>query len=283
MEKNCYRIIALDLDGTLLNDRKEISPRTYRALAEAHRMGAEIVPSTGRIYNTLPETVARLPFLRYIIEANGAQVYDIREHKVLHQALLDLDKAMEIYRYLDEIDCIYDCYLDGWGYMDETMYAQIDRFISDPRVNQMVKTLRRPVHDFKGFLARENRPLQKIQMFFADMDRRARELERLPRLFPDMGVSSSIANNIEFNAKNANKGEALRFLCRHLGLGVEESMSFGDSGNDLSMIVAAGTGVAMANADPSLLAAADYITDTNDRDGVAKAIARFCPELRLSI
>lgn len=277
------KMILLDLDGTLLTGDKKISPRNYAALERCAESGIHVVPSTGRFYGGMPQVVRELPFVRYVVAVNGAQIYDAKEDKILFREEIVPADALRICHELDKLPVIYDCYLDGWGYMDETMYAQIDRFISDPRVNQMVKTLRRPVHDFKGFLARENRPLQKIQMFFADMDRRARELERLPRLFPDMGVSSSIANNIEFNAKNANKGEALRFLCRHLGLGVEESMSFGDSGNDLSMIVAAGTGVAMANADPSLLAAADYITDTNDRDGVAKAIARFCPELRLSI
>lgn len=113
-------------------------------------------------------------------------------------------------------------------------------------------------------------------MFFKDPDRRVEELERLPKLFPELAVTSSLANNIEINAKNANKGQALRFLCTHLGMEVSESMAFGDGSNDLSMIEASGIGVAMANADSILLAAADYITDSNDRDGVAKAIDRFC-------
>lgn len=273
------KLILLDLDGTLLTSDKKISPANYAALERCSSAGIHIVPSTGRFYSGMPEVVRDLPFVRYVVAVNGAQVYDVREDQILCREEIAPADALRVYDELDTLPVIYDCYLDGWGYMDEKMYARIDDFISDPRVNRMVKDLRKPVHDFKGFVARENRPLQKLQMFFADMDRRAAELERLPRLFPDMAVSSSISNNIEFNAKNANKGEALRFLCRHLGLGVEETMSFGDSGNDLSMILAAGTGVAMANADQALLDAADYITDTNDNDGVAKAIARFCPEL----
>ena len=130
--------------------------------------------------------------------------------------------------------------------------------------------------DLRAFLREQGRPLQKLQMFFKDMDRRAVELERLPKLFPDLAVTSSIVNNIEINAKNANKGQALRFLCRYLGLDVSQSMSFGDGTNDLSMIEAAGVGVAMQNSDPLLFPAADYITDTNDNDGVAKAILKYC-------
>ena len=276
------KLILLDLDGTLLTSDKQISPANYAALERCAAAGIHIVPSTGRFYGGMPQVVRDLPFARYVVAVNGAQVYDAREDKVLRREEIFPEDALRVYDELDKLPVIYDCFLDGWGYMDERMYARIDEFIADPRVNRMVKDLRRAVPDFKGFVARENRPLQKLQMFFADMDRRARELERLPKLFPALSVSSSIPNNIEINAKNANKGEALKFLCRHLGLRIDESMSFGDSSNDLSMIAAAGVGVAMANAeDKSLREAADYVTDTNDNDGVAKAIARFCPELEL--
>ena len=275
------KLILLDLDGTLLTSGKQISPANYAALERCTAAGIHIVPSTGRFYGGMPQVARNLPFVRYIVAVNGAQVYDAREDRVLRREEIFPEDALRVYEELDKLPVIYDCFLDGWGYMDERMYARIDEFIADPRVNKMVKELRRAVPDFKGFVAREGRPLQKLQMFFADMGRREQELERLPRLFPELSVSSSIPNNIEINAKNANKGEALRFLCRHLGLDVSESMSFGDSSNDLSMIVAAGVGVAMANAEQSLLDAADYVTDTNDNDGVAKAIRRFCPELEL--
>lgn len=270
------KLILLDLDGTLLRSDKTISPANYAALERCSSAGIHIVPSTGRFYSGMPQVVRDLPFVRYVVTVNGAQVYDVLEDQILCREEIAPADALRVYDELDTLPVIYDCFLDGWGYMDEKMYAQIDDFISDPRVNRMVKDLRKPVRGFKSFVARENRPLQKLQMFFADMDRRAAELERLPRLFPEMAVSSSIPNNIEINAKNANKGEALRFLSRHLGLSIEETMSFGDSGNDLSMLMAAGTGVAMANADQALLDAADHVTDTNDNDGVAKAIARFC-------
>lgn len=275
------KLILLDLDGTLLTGDKKISPANYAALERCAANGVHIVPSTGRIYSGMPQVVRDLPFVRYVVAVNGAQVYDVKEDKVLCREEIDLETAFRVYDELDKLPVIYDCYMGGFGYDDAAMYERIDEFISDPRVNAMVKNTRKPVPDLRTFLREQGCPLQKIQIFFKDMDRRARELERLPGIFPDLVVTSSITNNIEFNAKNANKGEALRFLCRHLGLDVSESMSFGDSSNDLSMIVAAGVGVAMANADGMLLDAADYVTDTNDNDGVARAIARFCPELGL--
>ena len=270
------RIILLDLDGTLLTHDKQLSPGNRAALERAVAMGIWIVPSTGRFYQGMPAVVRELPFVRYAVTINGAQVYDGKEDAVLHRAEIAPAAAERVFDRLDALPVIYDCFLDGWGYMDARHYAQIDRFIADPRVNRMVKDLRRPVEDFRAFIRRENRPLQKIQMFFRDLDRRREALEVLPRDLPDMAVTSSISNNIEINDKAATKGEALGFLCRLLGVEIKDTMAFGDGSNDMTMIRAAGIGVAMANADPALRAAADFVTDTNDADGVAKAIARFC-------
>lgn len=270
------RIILLDLDGTLLTHDKQLSPGNRAALERAVAMGIWIVPSTGRFYQGMPAVVRELPFVRYAVTINGAQVYDGKEDAVLHRAEIAPAAAERVFDRLDALPVIYDCFLDGWGYMDARHYAQIDRFIADPRVNRMVKDLRRPVEDFRAFIRRENRPLQKIQMFFRDLDRRREALEVLPRDLPDMAVTSSIPNNIEINDSAATKGEGLRFLCRRLGVDIRDTMAFGDGSNDMTMIRAAGIGVAMANADPALRAAADFVTDTNDADGVAKAIARFC-------
>lgn len=270
------KLILLDLDGTLLTSDKKISPANYAALERAHNAGVHIVPSTGRFFDGIPQVVRDLPFVRYAITVNGAQIYDRQEDKILHRSEIQPADAMRIYDRLDKLPVIYDCFMDGWGYMDRKNYERIDQFIPDPRVNKMVKDLRKPIDDFKGFMARENKPVQKIQMFFTDMEVRKQAWAQLIGEFPEMAVTSSITNNVEINEKHANKGEALGFLCRHLGLEISQSMSFGDGSNDRSMIVAAGIGVAMANADPSLLEIADYVTDTNDNDGVAKAIEKFC-------
>lgn len=269
------KLILLDLDGTLLTSDKKISPVNYAALERAHQQGVHIVPSTGRFFDGIPQVVRDLPFVRYAITVNGAQIYDRQEDRILHRAEISPGDAQRIYDRLDTLPVIYDCFMDGWGYMDRSHYERIDQFIPDPRVNQMVKDLRKPVDDFRLFMRRENRSVQKIQMFFTDMALREKAWAELIEAFPEMAVTSSITNNVEINEKHANKGEALGILCRHLGLEISQSMSFGDGSNDLSMIRAAGIGVAMANAAQSLLDAADYVTDTNDNDGVAKAIAKF--------
>ena len=270
------KLILFDLDGTLLTSRKTISLANMDALERCVAKGIHIVPSTGRFYDGMPQPVRDLPFVRYVVLVNGAQVFDAAEDKVLHRAEIPVEQALRVYDALDRLPVIYDCFLDGWGYMDRRFYEKIDAFISDERVGDMVKRLRRPVEDLRAFLREQGRPLQKLQMFFADMDARARALEELPPQFPEMAFSSSITNNIECNIAHATKGEALRFLCRHLRIDVRDTMAFGDGSNDRSMIEAAGIGVAMANADEALKAVADDVTDTNDRDGVARALEKYC-------
>ena len=267
------RIIALDLDGTLLNSDKLISPADYAALERAAAMGVHIVPTTGRFYDAMPEVVRQLPFVRYAITVNGAEVYDAAEKKVLHRAELEPEQALAVYEYFETLPGICDCYVEGWGYMERSHYARIDEYATVPYVRTMLKELRTPVDDLKAFI--RTRKVQKVMVFFKDMERRALELERVPTRFPELICTSSIANNIEVNAAQANKGEALMRLCAHLGIDPADSMSFGDGSNDLSMIRAAGVGVAMENAYAGLKEAADFVTLSCDEDGIAHALEQY--------
>lgn len=270
------KIIVLDLDGTLLTSDKRISPRNYAALEQAAKRDIHIVPSTGRFYGGMPDIVRELPFVRYAITVNGAEIYDAREKKVLHRAEMTAEQADEVFEVLDALPVVYDCYQEGWGWMEKRLYDRAEDFIDDPRVLAMVKELRTPVEDFRGLIRQRSKGVQKIQMFFRDMDARARTLPMLRQRFPGLNVTSSIANNLELNSRDAHKGAALLELCRCLGVDPTQTMSFGDGLNDITMLQTAALGVAMENADPEVKAAADFVTDTNDRDGVAKAIEQFC-------
>lgn len=273
------KLIVLDLDGTLLTSDKRISPRNLRALEACAAAGIHVVPSTGRFYDGMPEVVRALPFVRYAITVNGAEIFDAVERKVLHREEIPLRRAEDVFDALDALPVIYDCFQDGWGWMDARLYRRIDEFISAPSTNRMVKELRTPLEDFRGTLRQRGRSVQKIQMFFRDMDRRAVEYRRLTALFPDLAVSSSIVNNVEINHKNANKGAALETLCRLLDIPVDCTMSFGDGDNDVPMLRSAGIGVAMENAAPEVRAQAGDVTLCNDADGVAFALAKHIPQV----
>lgn len=269
------KLICFDLDGTFLDDKKNIPPENLRALELAASKGAAIVPATGRIYNGIPESLRSLPFMRWFITVNGAYLYDAANDTAAARAEISLDRAIAFYEYADTIGVPYDCYQDNWGYMTAWMLDWAADHIPDPGIRRLVTGLRTPVPELKAWLRDKGADVQKLQLYFEDMGLRARQLRELPERFPDFSVSSSVPFNIEINAKNATKGHALLTLCNLLGIDPARSMAFGDGTNDLDMLQNAGVGVAMANAAPELLEATDYITATNNEAGVAKAIERF--------
>lgn len=99
-----YRMIALDLDGTLLNSRKELTQRSRRALERAARMGIHIVPATGRVDSALPTAIRELPFVRYVISVNGAQVFDRKERAVLYRAEMPWRRCVELMAFPESAD-----------------------------------------------------------------------------------------------------------------------------------------------------------------------------------
>lgn len=269
------RIIALDLDGTLLNSNKELTRGNFAALQKAADAGIEIVPTTGRFYGGMPEVIRKMPFVHYVITINGAAVYDVRKQQDIAKAEIPMQKAVEIMEYLDTLPVIYDCYMDNWGWMTRAMWEKAEEFAPNAHYMKMIKELRTPVPELKTRLKETGHDVQKIQFFVQDMKLHGELLQSLPMQFPTTAVSTSVSNNIEINDRHANKGEAIGKLAAYLGFDISETMSFGDGLNDLSMIKAAGIGVAMANACSEVLAAADEMTLDCDHDGVAAGIKKF--------
>lgn len=273
-----YRLIAFDLDGTILKNDKTLSERSLRALRAAHEAGALIVPATGRIYRGVPAPLREAPFARYFIVINGAKVYDAKEDAVLSRAEIPNELALRLAEHMDGLDVIYDCYKNDWGYVSRAMYERAGDYISDRGILELFYRSRTPVEDLKAYLRTDGGSVQKMQMHFRDMRAKKRQLELLPGLFPEIAVSSSVPSNIELNIAAANKGAALAALCSALGISPGETLAFGDGTNDLSMIRAAGLGVAMGNADFAVKAAADTVCDDNEHDGPAKLLEKLLEE-----
>jgi Cof subfamily protein (haloacid dehalogenase superfamily) len=269
------KIICFDLDGTFLDDQKNIPPENLQALEEAHRRGVFIVPATGRIYKGIPEPLSAADFARYFITANGAYVYDAKEDSAPVRAEISAERAVEFFTYVDGLNVLYDCYQDNWGYMTADMLSLAAETIPDPGIRRLIMGLRTPVPELKEYLREKGMDVQKLQLYFTDMQQRARELRELPERFPDLRFSTSVPFNIEINAAASTKGQAMCSLCKLLGIDPKDAMALGDGTNDLDMIQMAGTGVAMANADPAVLQAADVVTGNNNAGGFAKAVESF--------
>lgn len=269
------KLIAFDLDGTLLDRQKNIPEANLQALKAAAEAGALLVPATGRIYTGIPELIRTLPGARYFITINGAYAYDAADDRNLYTSELSVDTCLRLIDYMDRLPVIYDCYQDNWGYITRSMFQRAGDFIPDPGIMKMMRELRTPVDNLSETLRQKGRPVQKMQMHFQDLAERDRQLKLVAERFPETAVSSSLPWNIEINSAGATKGRALKALCQALGIDLRDTLAFGDGTNDLDMIRTAGIGVAMGNGAEEVKAAADWVAPNNDDAGVAAGIYRF--------
>ena len=279
------RIVALDLDGTLLDSQKRLSARNRAALERAAEKGIHIVPTTGRFFGMMPEAVRDLPFVRYAITINGAQVYDRVEEKAIVREEIPLETAIRVMELLDSYDVIYDCYRSNWGWMTAALQAKAADYATDEHYLKMVREFRRPVPELKAHL-RETASeggVQKVMLFSRRGEGEGQILADIRRdmaaNFPEIRVTASTGNNLELNSMDAHKGNALRRFAEYLGLTLANCAAFGDGLNDLTMVEAAGMGVAMANAAPDVKSAASRVTLSNDEDGVAVVVEEMLGEM----
>lgn len=236
-------IIFSDLDGTLLLGDKGLSPGTAEALARAAERGISFVPATGRFFNAIPRAVQELPFWRYAIVMNGAVVWDRAEGRAIRRAELSPELAVRVMARLEDFPGTLDCYMeDNCGWMEARYYAALDDWILDPVSRRIIREMRRPMEDLRGYVGRRGRPVQKIQSYFRDEATQRAVLAALAEEFPELSVACSLPGNVELTHRDATKGAAMIALCAYLGIPLERAVAFGDERNDCSMLAAAGLG-----------------------------------------
>ena len=267
-------MIGLDLDGTLLTSEKKLTAHTKEVLKEAIRQGVIVLVATGRPYSGIPQELREFAGMRYALTSNGARILDTADDEVLIEHLLPLESAKKALEILEKYDTLQEVYFDGVGYAEQKKLAEIGRYHHNPYMWEYVLKTRKPVADIHKLIASEHRDMDKLQALFADMGERTKAWEELSTM-KELVLVGSLGYNIEINAAGVDKGKGLVALGEYLGIRREEIMACGDGDNDVRMLCEAGFGVAMANAEEQVKAAADYITDTNDAEGVAKAIESF--------
>ena len=267
-------MVGLDLDGTLLTDRKEITPRTRKVISQAIAEGIVVLVATGRPWLGVPDELREFPGMRYALTSNGARILDTQEGAVLEEHLLLPDSAEKALEICGKYDTLMEIYFDGQGYAPADKMAKLERYHKNPNMWEYMRKTRIPVDNIFELLERENRGVDKVQALFSDMEERQAALRELERE-PGLELVGSLKYNIEINAVGVNKGTGLLNLGRLLGIRREEIMACGDGDNDTVMLREVGFGVAMGNAEEQVKEAADYIAPTNEEEGVAEAIEKF--------
>lgn len=275
MMRQNIRMIGLDLDGTLLDSNKVFTEYSRKIIGEAIKRGIIVLPATGRPVTGIPKEILEFPGIRYVLSSNGARVVDMKTGKVLYERLIPYEAGKKLMELLGRFDAILEIYYDGIGYTNVEDLKRVEQYMPSAPMVQYIRNTRRPVEDVWEMYLREHRPTDKIQALFADMDERAAAFAAVREELPEIQACGALSNNLEANGKGAEKGIALLKLGEILGIPAENIMACGDGSNDIAMIRDAGFGVAMANAIDEVKAAADYVTLSNDEDGVAKAMERY--------
>ncbi len=268
------KAVVTDLDGTLLTMKKELTEDNARALEKCHERGILVIPATGRTIVGVPEFLKALPAVRYLILTNGSRVMDLREGKTLKAHLLDQEKAADILSYVNQFHILYDAYINGRGVSETRFLDNLDDYGIEAPIQAVMRRTRFLVDNIIEYVRSSPDKIEKINNYYDDLELRARVRRKLEQ-DPEITVTCSLYNNLEIMNAEASKGAAVLFLAEYLGIKPEEIMVCGDSDNDSTMMLPSVKKIAMGNASDSIKAMADYVTDTNDRSGVARALEKF--------
>ena len=270
-------IVFCDLDDTFLSSGKHLLPRNMAALDLLAECGIAFVPCTGRGLNAIevyPE-LAGHPAVRYAITSSGAVVYGMSSRTVIHSRTVGHERALALYGLVRDLDVSFDVFADGRTFAERWRYDRFPSFGLEPPMLAHIMASRTPLDRTVPEILDSVGIVERVSVFNR-MDEEGFEQGRLARAAVAQvgGLRWTTAHPacIEVVDAGCSKGEALTWLCDHLGIDIAASVAFGDSDNDVTMLRWAGTSVAMGDAPNHVRASADYLTDDCDHDGFAKGV-----------
>ena len=285
------KLVALDLDGTVLTDDKRLTLRTRKAIERAAANGTEVVFVTGRPFFGIPEVILSIKGVRYVISSNGAVVTDITckdlsgkgsassfgntaGRATVYSALLDRQTAVDMVRIALQQGLQYSVYIDGMGWCEQSCFERrLERYEGTP-IGDYIKQSVRSTEDILRFIQNSRISPENIWLQEKDIEARDQLYERIKSTWNVNTVLTS-PTDIEIESPDAGKGKALTWLCGKLGIMKEAILAMGDNFNDLEMFSAAGLAAAMGNAPAGVKAAADLIAPGNEEDGVAAVLEQI--------
>lgn len=278
--KKNIRLVALDMDGTLFNNKLEITPKTQETIRAAVAAGVHIVISTGRPYIGLPVDSLTELGIRYAITANGSAIYRLPEKECIFSNCMRPETVAPIIRYLQTKDIQYDAFIGGNRYSEEHGQNIIDRLTQMPAATRSyIKTSGILTDNLADFILERELEIQKMTLNFYPLSdgsyKDRSEVWKYLKTNPQVTVLSGGYQNVEFTKAGTTKAMGLRFLADMFHITIKETMAVGDSQNDMDILQAAGIGIAMENAADEVKKIADFVTRSNLKDGVAYAIEKF--------
>ena len=284
-----YKLIAIDLDGTLLNSYGQVSEKNRLALKQAQENGAQIVLASGRSTNSVKNIANDIGNNKYIICGNGSLIYDLQKEEIIYDKFIEKKKALQIINICEQNSIYYNVYTENMVIAktlsnNVMFYHQENANKSDSKKTKI--NLVSNIYEYVENLENENILKFTISdtssIIFGSIIRKLREIKNIDVL--DVAhMSRKIIKSgteevsleyyyTEITSENVDKWNAIIWLAKNLNINENEIMAIGDNINDKLMIENAGLGVAMGNSAPYIKELADKVVSNNNDDGVAEAV-----------
>ncbi|MBO5005312.1 MAG: HAD family phosphatase [Clostridia bacterium] len=287
-----YKLIAVDLDGTLLNSYGKISDKNKNAIKKVKEKGIEVIIASGRHITSVKSFAKEINSENYSICGNGAILYDMKNDEILYNKFIDKEKILEIIEVCEQNSIYYNIYTETEILTRTIAYSALFYKQENEKKDSKYQTNIKVVQDLYNFVKNDNsNNYIKVTIYddnlsiFNRIIQKLREIEDIDVL--DVGHMSRKmikVNNedvelkyyyTEITKNDVNKWNAIKVLIKKLNIGASEVVAIGDNVNDKEMIENAGLGVVMGNSAEYIKAFGDVIVKDNDYDGVAEAIEEY--------
>lgn len=266
-----YKMIGLDLDGTLLKDDKSIDTKTKEYLETLSANGIHIVPITGRPLSGVPDCVRNIKGVDYIISNNGSKTVLNSTNETLFSLAMDNATSKRVIESVRQTGAIFEVFLNHYGYCEKFVFDHYKEVYTGTVLGDYIFSSRKQVDSLLTLFDDKNADADEIFIICKDNDDREIIKAQTDKI---SGIQYCMLADrfLEITKNGTDKGTALEMLCNHLKIGLDKVIAFGDGENDLQFLNKAGTAVAMGNATDSVKSQADIVTDTNNNQGVLKAL-----------
>lgn len=267
-----YKLIAFDMDGTLLNSKKQVTSAVIDGINKAFDMGKEVVLSTGRCLPELIEFFELIPKLRYAVAVSGGYVYDYHEHKIVYEKPIEHSVVLELLKFANHREDIMIHMLNEKSYIEKRCLENMTRYGMQPYIN-MFRNVATPVDNLLEYYKANPQKIHKINLYHSSPEDRLKTEAQLAGINAEL--THSEWSSLECTAKGVTKGDGLIGLCNLLDIDISEAIAVGDSENDVGMLDVAGLAIGMGNSVESIKKHCDVFVADNNNDGALEAIEKF--------